>query len=190
MLADAAEEIGLAEADLEGFCLVAVVVSDDTGLALVVYRAKLREGAEPEPNFVKVAELFWAASPADLGAQASADTVACWEALELWRDARRPTHPSDRLLRAVVGAVAAGDLLPPVVLAALQLALNLGDVREQLVLLLAEALLQVGELLLPPFELVLADLDVGLGSRSPAPRARTRESRARGAGRVASSRSL
>ena len=92
VLADAAEEIGLAEADLEVFCPVAVVVSDDTGSALIVYSARLREGAEPEPNFVKVAELFWAASPADLGAQVSADTVACWDALELWRD--RQTAPA------------------------------------------------------------------------------------------------
>jgi hypothetical protein len=93
VLADAAEEIGLAEADLEGFCPVAVVVSDDTGSALVVYHARLREGAEPEPNFVKVAELFWAASPSGLGAQVSADTVACWEALELWRDRRAAPAP-------------------------------------------------------------------------------------------------
>jgi hypothetical protein len=93
VLADAAEEIGLSEADLESFCPVAVVVSDDTGSALVVYRARLREGAEPEPNFVKVAELFWAASPADLGAQVSADTVACWEALELWRDRQAAPAP-------------------------------------------------------------------------------------------------
>jgi len=85
VLADAAEEIGLGEGDLPGFRPLAVVVSDDTGSALVVYHAKLREGVEPEPNFVKVAELFWAASPGHLGAQVSADTVASWEALELWR---------------------------------------------------------------------------------------------------------
>jgi len=85
VLADAAEEIGLGEKDFPEFRPLAVVVSDDTGSALVVYHAKLREGAEPEPNSVKVAELFWAASPADLGAQVSADTVASWEALELWR---------------------------------------------------------------------------------------------------------
>lgn len=90
VLADAAEEIGLSEADLLGFRPLAVVVSDDTGSALVVYHAKLREGAEPEPNFTKVAELFWAASPADLGAQVSADTVASWEALELWRAREAP----------------------------------------------------------------------------------------------------
>lgn len=85
VLADAGEEIGLEEADLLGFRPLAVVVSDDSGSALVVYHAKLRDGAEPEPNPVKVAELFWAASPADLGAQVSADTIASWEALELWR---------------------------------------------------------------------------------------------------------
>ena len=88
VLADAAEEIGLGEADLEAFAPIAVVVSDDTGSALVVYHARLREGAEPEPSFAKVAELFWAASPADLRAQVSADTVASWEALERWRDRR------------------------------------------------------------------------------------------------------
>jgi hypothetical protein len=85
VLADAAEEIGLGEEDLPGFRPVAVVVSDDSGSALVVYHARLREGAEPQPNPAKVAELFWAASPAGLGAQVSADTVAAWEALERWR---------------------------------------------------------------------------------------------------------
>jgi hypothetical protein len=86
VLADAAEEIGLDEGDLPGFQAVAVVISDDTGSALVVYRATLREGAEPEPNSDKVAQLHWASSPADLGAQVSGDTVAAWAALERWRD--------------------------------------------------------------------------------------------------------
>jgi hypothetical protein len=85
VLADAAEELGLAEEDLPGFRPIAVVVSDDTGSALVVYHARLREGAEPEPNPAKVAELHWAASPAELAAQVSADTVASWDALERWR---------------------------------------------------------------------------------------------------------
>jgi hypothetical protein len=85
VLADAAEEIGLGTGDLPGFRPVAVVVSDDTGSALVVYHAALREGAEPAPDPVKVAALCWAASPAELGAQVSADAVASWEALELWR---------------------------------------------------------------------------------------------------------
>ena len=89
VLADAAVEIGLGE-DLLDFTPVAVVVSDDTGSALVVYHARLREGAEPEPDSVKVAELFWAASPDDLGAQVSADTVASWEALEQWRARKAP----------------------------------------------------------------------------------------------------
>jgi hypothetical protein len=85
VLADAAEEIGLGIDDLPGFRPVAIVVSDDTGSALVVYHAGLRHGAEPAPDPVKVAALAWAASPAELGAQISADTVASWEALELWR---------------------------------------------------------------------------------------------------------
>jgi isopentenyldiphosphate isomerase len=85
VLADAAEEIGLRPADLPGFRPLAVVVSDDTGSALVVYHAQLRKGAEPQPNPAKVAELFWAESPAALGAQVSADTIASWEALERWR---------------------------------------------------------------------------------------------------------
>ena len=89
VLADAAEEIGLGEGDLPGFTPVAVVVSDDTGSALVVYHAQLREGAEPAPNSDKAAELFWARSPAEVGAQVSADTVAAWDALERWR-AREP----------------------------------------------------------------------------------------------------
>ena len=86
VLADAGEEISLGAEDLPGFRAVAVVVSDDTGSALVVYHASLRDGAEPKPDPVKVANLSWAASPAELGAQVSADTVASWEALELWRD--------------------------------------------------------------------------------------------------------
>jgi hypothetical protein len=85
VLADAAEELGLGEEDLPGFQPVAVVVSDDTGSALIVYHARLREGAEPEPNPAKVAQIFWAESPAGLGAQVSADTVASWDALERWR---------------------------------------------------------------------------------------------------------
>jgi hypothetical protein len=92
VLADALEELGLREDDLPGFQPVAVVVSDDTGSALVVYHASLREGAEPNPDAVKVAQLFWAGSPSDLGAQVSADTVACWEALEQWRE--RAATPS------------------------------------------------------------------------------------------------
>jgi hypothetical protein len=90
VLADAAEEIRLGDEDLLDFTPVAVVVSDDTGSALVVYHARLRQGAEPEPDSVKVAELFWAASPDDLGAQVSADTVASWEALEQWRAREAP----------------------------------------------------------------------------------------------------
>jgi hypothetical protein len=33
-----------------------------------------------------VTRIQWADSPTDLGAQVSADTVACWEVLELWRE--------------------------------------------------------------------------------------------------------
>ena len=85
VLADAAEEIGLTEDDLPGFQPVAVCVNDDTGSALVVYHARLRPGAEPVPDETKVAELHWAATPADLRAQVSGDTIACWAALEQWR---------------------------------------------------------------------------------------------------------
>ena len=85
VLADAGEEIGLGIEDLVAFRPVAVVVSDDTGSALIVYHARLREGAEPEPSPAKVARLHWAASPPGLGGQVSADTVACWDALERWR---------------------------------------------------------------------------------------------------------
>jgi hypothetical protein len=88
ILADAAEEIGLAEEDLPGFGPIAVSLSDDTGSALVVYRAQLREGAEPRPDSAKVAELHWASAPSGLHAQVSADTLACWEALERWRAER------------------------------------------------------------------------------------------------------
>jgi hypothetical protein len=87
ILADALEEIALTEADLEEFAAVAVCINDDSGSALVVYHAGLRPGVEPSPNEAKVAELQWAAGPADLGAQVSGDTVACWDALERWRAA-------------------------------------------------------------------------------------------------------
>lgn len=85
VLADAAEELGLAPDDLPDFRPVAVVVSDDSGSALVVYHAGLRAGAEPEPNSYRVTRIQWARSPVDLGGQVSADTIACWEALEQWR---------------------------------------------------------------------------------------------------------
>ena len=85
VLADAAEEIGLEEADLLDLRTVALCVNDDSGSALVVYRADLREGAEPEPDETKVAELHWAGEPAALGAQVSGDTLAAWRALEAVR---------------------------------------------------------------------------------------------------------
>jgi isopentenyldiphosphate isomerase len=88
VLADAAEELGLAEDDLPGFQPVAVVTSDDTGSALVVYHAGLREGADPQPDPHKVAELRWAHSPGELGGQVSMDTLASWDALERWREGR------------------------------------------------------------------------------------------------------
>ena len=85
VLADAAEEIGLGEDDLLGVRPVAIVVSDDTGSALVVYHATLRENVEPRPSSDRVAQISWSTSPADLSAQVSADTVASWTALERWR---------------------------------------------------------------------------------------------------------
>jgi hypothetical protein len=89
VLADAAEEIALSEGDLEGFRAVAICLNDDSGSALVVYHARLRAGVEPMPDEVKVAELHWAAAPTELGAQVSGDTVACWEALERWRESAK-----------------------------------------------------------------------------------------------------
>jgi hypothetical protein len=89
ILADAAEEIALGEDDLEGLRAVAVCVNDDSGSTLVVYHARLRAGVEPIPDESKVAELHWAVSLEDLGAQVSVDTVASWEALERWREASR-----------------------------------------------------------------------------------------------------
>jgi hypothetical protein len=89
VLADAREEIELKESALDAFRPVAVCVNDDSGSALVVYHAMLRSGNEPEPDETKVAELHWAIGPGELGAQVSGDTVACWEALERWREAMR-----------------------------------------------------------------------------------------------------
>jgi hypothetical protein len=89
ILDDALEEIALTEDDLDGFAPVAICINDDSGSALVVYHALLRSGPEPSPDETKVAELQWASGPADLAAQVSRDTVACWEALERWRAASR-----------------------------------------------------------------------------------------------------
>jgi hypothetical protein len=89
VLADAAEEIGLGESALEELRPVAVCLNDDSGSALIVYHAMLQSGNEPEPDEMKVAELHWATGPSGLGAQVSGDTVACWEALERWRESLR-----------------------------------------------------------------------------------------------------
>jgi hypothetical protein len=94
VLADAAEEAALAEGDLEGLRPVAVCLNDDSGSALVVYHALLREGVEPEPDESKVAELHWARTPSELGAQVSGDTVACWATLERWRESLRESAPA------------------------------------------------------------------------------------------------
>lgn len=87
VLADAEEEIGLRRDDLESLRPVAVCVNDDSGSALVVFHARLRAGAEPIPDATKVAELHWASDPTGLRAQVSGDTIACWAALERWREA-------------------------------------------------------------------------------------------------------
>ncbi len=88
VLADAAEEIGLGLDDLEDFRPVAVCLNDDSGSALVIYHARLREGAEPVPDETKVAELHWAADPSRLDSQVSGDTIASWAALERWRESQ------------------------------------------------------------------------------------------------------
>lgn len=85
VMRDAAAEVGLSEEGLAGLAPVAVCLNDDTGTALIVYRAALAEGAEPWPDASKVAEVRWAARPAELGGQVSADTIGCFEALERWR---------------------------------------------------------------------------------------------------------
>jgi isopentenyldiphosphate isomerase len=87
ILADAAEEIGLSEDDLPGFRPIAVCVNDVSGSALVVYRASLGADAAPLADEAKVAELRWANDPGAIGAQVSGDTIACWDALESWREA-------------------------------------------------------------------------------------------------------
>jgi hypothetical protein len=89
ILADAEEEIALGAHDLEGLRPIAVCLNDDSGSALVVYHALLRPGTEPVPDETKVAELHWATNPSELGAQVSGDTLACWDALERWREAAR-----------------------------------------------------------------------------------------------------
>lgn len=88
ILADAAEEIRLTEADLEDLRALAVCVNDVSGSALIVYHARLRDGVEPTPDEKKVSELHWARNPAEIRAQVSGDTIASWDALEMWRNAR------------------------------------------------------------------------------------------------------
>ena len=85
ILADAAEEIGLHESDLVDLRPTAVCLNDDSGSALVVYHAFLRDGAEPVPDQTKVAELHWSREPDAIGAQVSGDTLAAWDALVRWR---------------------------------------------------------------------------------------------------------
>ena len=91
ILADAAEEIGMQETDLLDLRPVAVCMNDDSGSALVVYHAFLREGVEPVPDATKVAELHWSREPEAIGAQVSGDTLAAWDALARWRSAQVPT---------------------------------------------------------------------------------------------------
>ena len=90
ILADAREEIGLTESDLDEFEPIAVCVNDDSGSALVVYHAFLRDGAEPVAAPAKVAALHWALDPTAIGGQVAGDTLAAWDALERWRSARVP----------------------------------------------------------------------------------------------------
>ena len=85
IVADAAQEIGLAEDELEGLQAIAVCANDDTGSTLVVYHATLADGAEPTPDVARVHELYWGRTPADVGGQVSSDAIACWDALERWR---------------------------------------------------------------------------------------------------------
>jgi hypothetical protein len=86
MLADAASEIGLSEEELGEVRAIAVCANDDTGSTLVVYHATLADSAEPTPDAARVDELYWSRSPADVGGQVSSDTIACWEALQRWRE--------------------------------------------------------------------------------------------------------
>ena len=91
ILADASEELGLLEDDLLDLRPVAVCVNDTSGSALIVYHSQLRNGAEPRPAETKVADLRWASDPAAIGSQVSGDTIACWEALAVARDAQATT---------------------------------------------------------------------------------------------------
>jgi hypothetical protein len=86
ILEDAAGEIGLSASELDGLRAIAVCANDDTGSTLVVYHATLAGGAEPTPDVARVHELYWGRRPADVGGQVSSDTIACWEALQRWRE--------------------------------------------------------------------------------------------------------
>ena len=86
IVADAASEIGLSEQELGELRAIAVCANDDTGSTLVIYHATLADGAEPTPDVARVDQLYWGRTPADVTGQVSSDTLACWEALERWRE--------------------------------------------------------------------------------------------------------
>ncbi len=95
IVADAASEIGLSEQELGELRAIAVCANDDTGSTLVVYHATLADGAEPTPDVARVDQLYWGRTPADVSGQVSNDTLACWDALQRWRE-RDAVGPSER----------------------------------------------------------------------------------------------
>ena len=87
VLADAAEEIALGEDDLEGFRPVARLPQRRLGLGArrLPRAASLGSRAGARRDEGRRAALGSSPRPS-IGAQVSGDTVACWDALERWRE--------------------------------------------------------------------------------------------------------
>jgi ADP-ribose pyrophosphatase YjhB (NUDIX family) len=75
------EELGLGPAEIEGPEPMALVVSAPSRTVQVVYRARLRPGAEPRPDRREVAELAWAEDPCVLDGPLDALTGSWCEVL-------------------------------------------------------------------------------------------------------------
>jgi ADP-ribose pyrophosphatase YjhB (NUDIX family) len=80
-LAELAEELGLDAGDLSALEPMALVVAAPQRVVQVVYRARLRPGAEPRPDPQEVADVAWAADPRDLPGPLEPVTGGWWRRL-------------------------------------------------------------------------------------------------------------
>jgi ADP-ribose pyrophosphatase YjhB (NUDIX family) len=80
-LAEVAEELGLRPAGMDGLAPLALVVAAPQRVVQVVYRARLRPGAEPRPDPREVADVSWVTDPRDLPGPLEPVTGGWWESL-------------------------------------------------------------------------------------------------------------